>query len=259
MSAAALVAEPAAEGTGLILFPRTGSLPAAWVGPVTATGLEPERCRGAAGGGPAMPLLPQHAEGCFGRPGLSGHRLGHGAAGPEAGGDWSPLFRPARSEHDGRRARVEAADQAAGLRLVTEIEAVRGGAIRARHTLTNLGRQPYIVDSLDVVFPLPGRVGEILDFTGRQTAERVPQRHQIGDGLWLREGRQPAALRVRELDPRRRYQVSDVTPGPRRRGVWEARIPGVQVSGAALAEIGLAIVPQRPLTAAVVLVEALCP
>ena len=33
------------------------------------------------------------------------------------------------------------------------------------------------------------RVGEVLDFTGRQTAERIPQRHQIGDGLWLREGR----------------------------------------------------------------------
>ena len=94
-----------------------------------------------------------------------------------------------RSEHDGRRARVEAADKTAGLALVTEIEAVPGGAIRARHTLTNIGRQPYVVDSLEVVFPLPGRVGEVLDFTGRQTAERIPQRHQIGDGLWLREGR----------------------------------------------------------------------
>jgi hypothetical protein len=31
------------------------------------------------------------------------------------------------------------------------------------------------------------------------------------------------------------------------------------VSGAALAEIGLAIAPQRTLTATVVLVEALCP
>ena len=40
-----------------------------------------------------------------------------------------------------------------------------------------------------MVFPLPARVGEVLDFTGRQTAERIPQRHQIGDGLWLREGR----------------------------------------------------------------------
>src|SRR5271169_840993 len=71
---------------------------------------------------------------------------------------------------------------------------------------------------------------------------------------------QPAALRVQGLDPRRRYQVSDVTPGPRRprrRGRQEARSPGVQVSGAALAEIGLAIAPQRTLTAAVVLVEAL--
>jgi hypothetical protein len=44
---------------------------------------------------------------------------------------------------------------------------------------------------------------------------------------------------------------------PRRSGRWEARIPGVQVSGAALAEIGLAIAPRRTLTAAVILVEAL--
>ena len=109
--------------------------------------------------------------------------------GPEAGGDWSPLFRPVRSEHDGSWARVEAADTTAALELVTETEAVPGGAIRARHTLTNTGRQPYIVDSLEVVFPLPGRVGEVLDFAGRQMAERIPQRHRIGDGLWLREGR----------------------------------------------------------------------
>jgi alpha-galactosidase len=72
---------------------------------------------------------------------------------------------------------------------VTEIEAVPGGAIRVRHTLTNTGRQPYVVDSLEVVFPLPARIGEVFDFTGRQTAERIPQRHLIGDGLWLREGR----------------------------------------------------------------------
>ncbi|MGB6576371.1 MAG: alpha-galactosidase, partial [Streptosporangiaceae bacterium] len=134
-------------------------------------------------------LLPQHAEGWFGRPGLSGHRLDTGAGSPAAGRDWSPLFLPVRSEHDGRRARVEATDKAAGLQLVTEVEAVPGGAIRARHTLTNQGRQPYVVDGLEVVFPLPGRVGEVLDFTGRQIAERIPQRHQIGDGLWLREGR----------------------------------------------------------------------
>jgi hypothetical protein len=37
-----LVADPAVGGTGLILFPRTDSLPAVWAGPVPATGLEPD-------------------------------------------------------------------------------------------------------------------------------------------------------------------------------------------------------------------------
>jgi alpha-galactosidase len=189
-SAPLLVADPdAASGTGLILFPRAGALPAAWVGPVPGAGLRPDDA--AALLAPARPssLLPEHGQGWFGRPGLSGHRLDTSGSYPAAGRDWSPRFRPERSGHDGRRARVEAADADAGLGLVTDMEAVPGGAIRARHTLTNTGRQPYVVDSLEVVFPLPGRVGEVLDFTGRQTAERIPQRHRIGDGLWLREGR----------------------------------------------------------------------
>jgi alpha-galactosidase len=191
------VARPAAApGTGLILFPQAGGLPAVWVGSVAA-GLQPDDAAALLAAVRPCSLLPQHAEGWFGRPGLSGHRLGHGAAGPAAGPaaepaagrDWSPLFRPTRIEHDGSSARIEAADPVAGLALMTEIEGVPGGAIRARHMLTNTGRQPYVVDSLEVVFPLPGRIGEVLDFTGRQTAERIPQHHQIGDGLWLREGR----------------------------------------------------------------------
>jgi alpha-galactosidase len=55
--------------------------------------------------------------------------------------------------------------------------------------VTNTSHEPYVVDGLEVVFPLPGRVGEVLDFTGRQAAERIPQRHRLGDGLWLGEGR----------------------------------------------------------------------
>src|SRR5580693_718069 len=180
-------------GTGLILFPRAAALPSVWVGSVPAAGLTPDDAAALLGAVRPCSLLPEHGEGWFGRPGLSGHRLGQGAAESAAesaaGLDWSPLFRPVRSEHGGRWARVEAADATARLELLTEIEAVPGGAVRVRHTLTNLGRQPYVVDRLEVVFPLPGRVGEVLDFTGRQTAERIPQRHRIGDGLWLREGR----------------------------------------------------------------------
>ncbi|HEY2693467.1 MAG TPA: alpha-galactosidase [Streptosporangiaceae bacterium] len=185
-----LVADPEARpGTGLMLFPRAGALPAAWAGPVPPGGLEPADAATLLRAARPCALLPEPGEGWFGRPGLSGHRLNTSGGHPAAGRDWSPLFRPGPAEHTGRRARVEAEDPTAGLRLVTEVEAVPGGAIRARHTLTNTGREPYLVDGLDVVFPLPSRVGEVLDFTGRQTAERTPQRHRLGDGLWLREGR----------------------------------------------------------------------
>jgi alpha-galactosidase len=185
-----VVADPgAAAGTGLILFPQAGHLPAAWAGPAAAALSRPQDVGALLAAARPCSLLPEHAGGWFGRPGLSGHRLGLSPEGVMAGLDWSPRFTAARSELDGNRARVEAADAAADLRLVTEVEAVAGGAIRGRHTLTNTGSRPYVVDSLEVVFPVPARVGEILDFTGRQTAERIPQRHRVGDGLWLREGR----------------------------------------------------------------------
>ncbi len=98
-----LVADPAAGGTGLILFPRTDSLPAAWVGLVPAAGLESADVAALLAAARPCPLLPQQGEGWFGRPGLSGHRLGHGTGDPAAGRDWSPLFRPAQSERRAAR------------------------------------------------------------------------------------------------------------------------------------------------------------
>ena len=70
---------------------------------------------------------------------------------------------------------------------------------------------------------------------------------------------QAAAMRIPGLDPARRYRVTEVTPGERlltRAGLADDQMPGVEVSGAALAEIGLAIPAQRPLTAAIVLIQA---
>ncbi len=186
-SAPFLVAGPGGAGTGLILFPRTGMLPTAWSGPVSPD-VEPGDVMSLLAVVQPCSLLPEHGEGWFGRPGLAGQRLGT-VGPPAAGRDWSALFRPTGVRHDGSHARIEAEDSEAGLRLATNVEAVPGGAIRARHTVTNLEPPPYVVNSLEVVFPLPGRVDEVLDFTGRQAAERIPQRHRLGDGLWLREGR----------------------------------------------------------------------
>ncbi|HLN70544.1 MAG TPA: alpha-galactosidase, partial [Streptosporangiaceae bacterium] len=68
---------------------------------------------------------------------------------------------------------------------------------------------------------------------------------------------QPVALLVPGLDPLRRYQVTDVTPGLRRPGQPERGLVRLEVSGAALAEIGVAIPAQRTLTPAVILIEAI--
>jgi hypothetical protein len=76
---------------------------------------------------------------------------------------------------------------------------------------------------------------------------------------------QTAAMRIPGLDPARRYRATEVTPGERllpRAGLLDEvhdvddQGPGVEVSGAALAEIGLPIAPQRPLAAAVILIQA---
>jgi alpha-galactosidase len=65
---------------------------------------------------------------------------------------------------------------------------------------------------------------------------------------------QAVAMRIPALDPARRYQVTEVTPG-HWAGLVNDHASGVEASGAALAEIGLAIPPQRPLTAAIILIQ----
>ena len=64
-----------------------------------------------------------------------------------------------------------------------------GGALRLRHTLTNLGEDGYSLAALEVVLPAPDHLVEMLDFTGRHERERSPQRREVTDGLWLRESR----------------------------------------------------------------------
>ncbi len=185
-----LTSPDALPRTGLVVIPQPDALPVTgWAGPLPAAGLDPVAVAAAADPGWRCPPLPEAAAGWFGRPGLSGCRLDSHGGGPAAGRDWSPRFTLVRAEHGGASARTEGVDEVAGLRLVTEFEAVPGGTIRGRHTLTNTAPGPYLVNALELVFPLPAQATEILDFTGRQLLERVPQRHRVADGLWLREGR----------------------------------------------------------------------
>jgi alpha-galactosidase len=181
--------------TALVLTPDpSGGLPlVAWLG-VAGEGDDP-RSWAATASPDAGSLLPEHSRGWFVRPGLRGHRLaGPGSPGPDpkapvAGRDWSSAFQTTAIGADGELLRLAAVDDAAGLKLSTEVESLPGGSLRLRHTLTNSGVSPYLVDGLEVVLPLPEHLNEVLDFTGRWGYERAPQRHTLTDGLWLRENR----------------------------------------------------------------------
>ena len=156
------------------------------VGTAAAIGGDPRGVVAAAGHSRTS-LLPEHWDKLTTRPGLRGHRLG---SVPLAGRSWSTRLQVEEVTETGDRLRVRASDVDAGLAVVTEVEALVGGALRLRHTVTNTGADAYLVEGLDVVVPVPDDHTESLDFTGRHERERSPQRRAITDGLWVREGRQ---------------------------------------------------------------------
>ena len=135
-------------------------------------------------------LLPEHASGFIGRPGLVGSRAGEG---------WSTRFvttavlvddAPAGEWHEGGPGTVvvEATDIELDLDLRLTIELLPSGLVRCRAAVTNHGAA-YAVDGLTLALPVPARATELLDFAGRWGREKVPQRATFGVGTHLREGR----------------------------------------------------------------------
>ena len=125
-------------------------------------------------------LLPQAAAGHAGRGGLSGSHDGR---------SWSPVFDTVDATVTDGHLVVNAVDIEAGLSLRTEVVMEPQGVLRLRHLLRNGADESYEVGSLPVQLFLPSRVGEVLDLTGRWSRERIPQRHPLGHGAWVREGR----------------------------------------------------------------------
>ena len=131
-------------------------------------------------------VLPEHGRAWIGRPGVEGSRSGR---------DWSPALRTTgvprtTTTSDGtQRVVVHAADPAAYLTLVLEVELHPGGLLRLRSTLTNVGEEVYDVGAVRVALPVPERAAELLDFTGRHTYERIPQREPFSAGVHSREVR----------------------------------------------------------------------
>lgn len=138
----------------------------------------------------SVTLVPQHASGWLGRPGLSGSRDGRA---------WSVEFSTVdhtvehTSATDGAgagvvRLRSCGRDESSELDLGTDLELHPSGLLRLRAWVQNLG-DPYEVAALEPALPVPPVASELLDMAGRHTLERVPQRRPFDVGAWVRESR----------------------------------------------------------------------
>lgn len=129
-----------------------------------------------------LSLLPEHAAGWLGTPGLAGHHDGH---------NFSTAFtvQEVRRHRGEPRVLVIADDPQADLALRLEVALTAGGLVRQRATLTNRSATPYTLDGLVLTLPVPAQATELLDLTGRHLRERSPQRGPFRTGTYLREGR----------------------------------------------------------------------
>ncbi|MEJ7647500.1 MAG: alpha-galactosidase [Nakamurella sp.] len=125
-------------------------------------------------------LLPERSQGYRGRPGLVGHR---------AGDAFAPLLRTAQLTADANTVVLTAVDERSGLQVDSTLELDAQGVLHLRHTLTNTGDTAFEVGELALIVPIPPDATEIADFTGRWTAERMPQRLPLREGAWLRQNR----------------------------------------------------------------------
>ncbi len=162
-----------------------------------------------------LSILPEHAQGWMGRPGVSGSRDGTAwspiwyttgvsldgvdlltpkedtADTPAAGGTISGGRMAAGSVVNGGAGSlvVTAIDPAAALGLVLTVELSEQGIVRTRAAVENLAEEVYQLDELLLCLPTPPIAAEILDFAGRWSGERAPQRRPVGIGAHRREGR----------------------------------------------------------------------
>ncbi|MCS5497758.1 alpha-galactosidase [Cnuibacter physcomitrellae] len=132
-------------------------------------------------------LVPGERHDWMGVPGLSGHR-GGSATTPR------PVLADATvRDDDGRGGEIVLtfADPVSAVTIVQRIAMEPTGIVAVTMSVesTDADAPPYDLASLVAQLPVPGRAGEILDFTGKWSRERHPQRTPVRDGLHAREVR----------------------------------------------------------------------
>ena len=125
-------------------------------------------------------IFHEHSRGFLGSPSLEGHRDGK---------NWSSKFFVKSLEASKSSIEFQALDEDLNLELKALLRLDEFGLLRVAYTLVNHG-DPYTLNALRYWLPLPDHTKERLDFFGRWSNERQPQRSAIDVGLYSRETRE---------------------------------------------------------------------
>ena len=132
-------------------------------------------------------VWPTEADGWSGTPAHEGHLAGAFTAPRLSLADTS--YRP---QDEGGELILRLTDPGAGLDITVTYRLEPEGVLGVRTTVarrTDADPVPYDVAQVSTLLPLPRRAGEILDFTGKWSRERSPQRRPLGFGTHTREVR----------------------------------------------------------------------
>ena len=131
---------------------------------------------------PQLPgLMRESARGFLGRPSLSGHRNGKA---------WSTKFEVTDFHHQGNHCAVTLRDFHAELEVIVTFDLDAFGVLIQKATVKNIGNSDYVLNEFIHWLPLPREATQNLDFAGRWSNERQPQRRDIQIGTWVRESRE---------------------------------------------------------------------
>ncbi len=129
----------------------------------------------------ATGVLREHSRGFLGHPTVTGHRNGKA---------WSTFFSLTKVDRSEGSVTAHFADATAHLKLEMTYTLNEFGILKISAALTNAGNDSYNLEQFVYWLPLPDRADEVMDFTGRWSHERHPQRSAIRYGLTTREIRE---------------------------------------------------------------------
>jgi alpha-galactosidase len=126
-------------------------------------------------------IMRESSRGFLGRPTLSGHRSGKA---------WSTKFEVTDFHHNANHVTVTFRDFHAELEVVISFDLDKFGVLTQKSSVKNIGSTDYTLNEYIHWLPLPKEATQTLDFAGRWSNERNPQRKDIATGTWVRESRE---------------------------------------------------------------------